>query len=403
MNIPHRLKRRHRLAGRSEGFAFFHKCKQGFEAFTLVETLVSLAIIALLLVILLSMTNQITALWTYTSGRGEQFRESREAFETITRRLSLATLNTYWDYADSSGNARTSANSSTFTPVTYARQSELRFISGPMGGSTSISGTTAPPAGASWPSQGVFFQAPRGVSEPGVSTLSGLYSMLNTWGYFVEFGPDSSSRPGIPGLGDETRIPYKYRFRLCEMIQPANQLSIYQYTSGPSGSPTYTGIDWFSASLGGTSRPVHVLAENVIALVLLPKLASGDETAGGYTDSSLAPNYLYDSTGTNMGAAQLADKNLNPKNQLPPIIQVTMVAVDEASYGRFQSGTTMPANLGLATLFQTAGSTTDNTVPGYAKDLQTLQNTLLANKINYRVFTSSIKIKGAKWSEDQTN
>lgn len=259
-----------------------------------------------------------------------------------------------------------------------------------------------PPAQTNWVTDGVFFQAPRGISEPGVSQLAGLLSMLNTWGYFVEFGPDSALRPNIPGLVDGTRVPLKYRFRLCEMIQPANQLTIYSFTSG---HPEYAENTWFTPSLSTAPRPLHVVADNVVALVLIPKLTPQEDPTG----AALAPGYSY-SSGTTGQAAQLsgtAAAAVNSKNQLPPVIQVTMVAADEASYGRLQAmqpgGNTMPTSLGLATLFQNVGDITNSGNPGYAKDLQTLQNNLQASHVNYRVFTTNVRIKGARWSEDQTN
>jgi len=49
----------------------------------------------LLLLILVSMTNAIRNTWSHTTAAAEQFRDAREAFESITRKLSQATLNTY--------------------------------------------------------------------------------------------------------------------------------------------------------------------------------------------------------------------------------------------------------------------------------------------------------------------
>jgi len=340
-------------------------------AFTLVEVLVSTAIVALLLVILLSITNQINAMYRQTTKRAEQFRQAREAFDAISRRLGRATLNTYWDYDNPS------------SPTNYVRQSDLRFVSGP---TEAVAG--APPAGKRWPGHGVFFQAPLGASDPGQTTLGGLTSLLNTWGYFVEFGSDAAFRPAIL---DGSRVQPRYRSRLCELIQPANALSIYQYTSGwdSSGLPknlTYTGSNWFSTTIAQTanSRPVHVLAENVIALVLLPKLAAQE----GATGTRLAPEYLYNSSATRPVA------DINPKNQLPPLVQITMVALDETSARRLESGAAMP-DLGLDRLFQTADQ--------FDADLGTLKKNLDDKKLSYRVFTSAVRLKEAKWSKEQKN
>jgi uncharacterized protein (TIGR02599 family) len=61
---------------------------------TLVELAVSTAVLALLLLLLLSMVNQTDSVWRQTRGKIEQFREAREGFESMTRRLGQATLNT---------------------------------------------------------------------------------------------------------------------------------------------------------------------------------------------------------------------------------------------------------------------------------------------------------------------
>jgi uncharacterized protein (TIGR02599 family) len=330
-----------------------------------------MAISVVLMLILVSITSATQRMWSYTTGKVEQFREAREAFESVTRRISQATLNTYWDYHY--------PTTSSTVPDSYIRQSELRFISGPgLAGSAS----STPPR----PGHSIFFQAPLGfVSNP--ASYPGLNNLLNTWGYYVEFANDSAFQPPFYALLNK---PQRYRFRLMEMMEPSDSLTLYAFTSGTNANgakcTTYNGTDWFTTPLGNTS-PKRAIAENVIALVILPKLTPGDEAAGGYTDTSLAPAYTYDSTSTN------ADPNLNPHNQLPPVVQVTMVAVDEASYNRFQSGSSMP-NLD-SNLFSNASN--------YSADLQTLQTNLQNSKLNYHVFTTNVSIKGAKWSRAQTN
>lgn len=333
--------------------------------------LVSLAVVGMLLVVLLSMTNQVTTLWRSTSGKIDQLQKGRKAFESITRRLSKAMLNPYLDYDDP------------LAPSAYIRQSELRFLSGPM---TAVAG--APPTGKTWLGHGVFFQAPLGASEPGSPQSAGLQSLLNTFGYFIEFGDDLAYRPSIitPAI-----LPPQYRFRLCELIQPSNALSIYHYTSGldenkKPRSASYKGNEWFTDALklSGASRPVHVLAENVIALVILPRLTPDQDPTG----VALSPNYLYDST------EEKADATLNPRNQLPPVVEVTMVVIDDASARRLAENATMP-DLGLETLFQEPAL--------FKSNLQTLEKTLSSKHIGYRVFSTNVQIQGAKWSTDPKN
>ena len=351
--------------------------------FTLVELLVSMGIMVLLLLVLVLITDATRRTWTYTTGKIEEFRDAREAFESITRRLSEATLNTYWDYDNDT------------SPTKYERQSELRFISG--SATTLLTGVNGSNGSSiQTVTHASFFQAPLGYTTSG--SYANLQSLLNTWGYYIQFDSDSQTRPVFMNTTPNSPA-LRYRFRLMELMEPSDSLTLYSYTNGKtvySGTNSYTGTNWFTVPLNEVALPARVLAENVVALVLLPKLTPQDQTAGGntYTDASLAPTYLYDSTGTNMTTT--TDPNLDPVNQLPPVVQVTMVAVDEASYNRYQttqSGTTMPV-LYSTGLFAQSGS--------YAADLQTLQTNLTTEKVNYRVFTSNVSIKAAKWSRAQT-
>ena len=349
-------------------------------AFTLLEILISMALLSILIVVMSQVVSGIGSAWKRTSNKMGQFSEGRAALESISRTLSQATLNPYWDYQRASV---------TSPPTGYFRQSELRFLSGP----ASVIGL-----GGARVSHALAFQAPLGLtSGTSVVDTAGLHSLLNTCGYFIEFGSDASLRPSFLG----TRVPLRYRYRLFEMRQPADELAIYTYTSGTDSSGqskalTYAGKDWFLTPLSSSKPPVQFLAENVVAMIVLPQLAEADQTNYGLTPASLAPRYLYDSSGDGQ---KLVDALLGSKNQLPPVVSVMIVAVDEASFSRFQgSSTTMPASLGLANLFQTVGDTLDATQAGYARDLQTLETNLRTNHINYHIFTAKIAIPGSKWS-----
>jgi len=352
--------------------------------FTLVELMVSVSLLSVVALILVSMTNSTASTWRYTTGRIEQFRGANTAFESITRRLSQATLNTYWDYLDASGNPRTASNAPSFVPKRYGRASDLRFISGSMtGGAKKLIASGS----LRRPTHGVFFQTPLGFVDD-TASFSGLENLLNTWGYYVEFRDDAATRPAFVPT---TLVPARHRYRLMELMQPSNSLSIYNYIS-KSPSP-YVAKTWFTDALPTTAAvpsatappsPIHILAENVIAMVVQPKLSKKEETLTGKV---LSKDYYYDTTTTN------TDPEINPKNQLPPIVQVTLVAIDETSAARLEKGSTPPAfDASLNTLFL------DSTK--FDADLETLQTQLrdASPPINFRVFTSSVSIRGAKWS-----
>ena len=338
--------------------------------FSLVEILVSMALLTLLLAVLVSVTDSTRRTWSYTTSKIEQFRDAREAFEAISRRLSQATLNTYWDYdRDAAGNLLLGSTNS------YIRQSELRFISGP----SLLAANTHP-------THAIFFQASLGYVE-GQAYIN-MENLLNTWGYYIEFSDDSKGRP--PFLNTSI-VPTHSRFRLMELMEPAESLSLYSLEVAGGGNSIYNATTWFTNPLPNKSR---VLAENIIALILLPRLSPQEDTTG----AKLAPSYTYDSTSAGPNGSTAS---YNTKNQLPPVVQITMVAVDESSFSRLQGNITTMPSLGIDALFTSVGDTEDSSKPGYAKDLKTLETTLQSRKLNYRIFTANVSINGAKWSRVQ--
>jgi uncharacterized protein (TIGR02599 family) len=163
------------------------------------------------------------------------------------------------------------------------------------------------------------------------------------------------------------------------MTQRTENFSVYTGT---------TGNNWFLRAAASNSR---VIAENVIALVLLPKLPPADQANPGTptnpgASTDLTKDYSYDSRTTDPQWSIT-------KNQLPPIVQVTAVVVDEGSAIRLDNGLT-PPNFGLdfTKLFQD--------VTKYSDDLKTVTTTLDANRVIYRVFTTDVSIMGAKWSSN---
>ena len=311
------------------------------KGFTLLELLVAMAVLSLMAVMMLSLTSSAQRLARQTFSRVEQFREARRAFERINQTLSQATLNSYWDYVDSSGKPRTNAS---FTPVKYFRLSELRYLQ------TNASLFTAPHGGTMC-GKAVFFQAPLGKSD----SVSGLNSLLNTVGFFIERGSDSNMRP-------PTVTAAKARYRLFELVEPTENLTIYSLTSGNS---TYTGTAWFTTPLAAAAYS-HRLADNIVALVFQAQ----------YLATNSSPTNSFDYASTPQGKATQAIE----ENNLPPNVRVTMVAVDENSARRIQ-------DLGIS-LTDAKNDT----------DLGTLETELKSNNLNYRKFDSDVSIGPAKWS-----
>ena len=359
----------------------FHRKAAGF---TLVEVIVASGIVVVIMGVLLTMTDQTQRLVKTTSAKIEQFQDARVGFESLTRRLSQATLNAFWDYDyDTNGN-----------PKGYQRAAELRFRSGQM----KVLNPEGGPDGNLQPSHGVFFQTPNGLVED-INKLGSLDHLINTWGYFVEIGSDAASLPAFL----QGKVDARKRYRLMEFMQPSEKLTVYTNAGQIPGTST----GWFAKELRGANRPARVLTENVVALIVLPRLSLADEEqwkkdTGKAVAPSLAPgDYSYNSTDPGRNAK---DAVLNTKNQLPPVVQIIMVAIDENSARMLEDRYGSNAYLGIENYesrFKDPAALADvGRKPG---DLSSFENSLIAKKVSYRTFSTNVSIRGAKWSRSQTN
>jgi uncharacterized protein (TIGR02599 family) len=153
--------------------AKFHRRRLAHQAaFTLIELMVSTAIMLVVILVLLQVIAGMTTIWHNSSGTISSFESARAAFTTLTRTLSRATLKTYIDYindptlaADNppfgyfrvTGSSTTSASEATFVPNQFARNSELQFISGPTLNVNADASTAVALTAANYPGDCVFF------------------------------------------------------------------------------------------------------------------------------------------------------------------------------------------------------------------------------------------------------
>ena len=238
-------------------------------------------------------------------------------------------------------------------------------------------------------------------------------NLLNTWGYFLEVNYDTN-RPAFV----DAVTPKRWRSRIMEFRQASDKMSVYDVDT-TSTNPDVTG-KWYNAGMLSSSPPTRVLAENIVSLIVWPKLSKTEEdTRRDAGMSVLSPNFNYDSIQTlNSGAvlkfpittaAGVAEAAaINPKNQLPPIVQVTMVAIDERSAQRLSdalNGVKDPT-LGLKTndlfIVGCLPGTRSTLETQYEKDLATLEQRLVQKRLTYRIFSTNVSIRGAKWSRAQT-
>ncbi|CAN5343957.1 hypothetical protein BH09VER1_BH09VER1_27750 [soil metagenome] len=319
---------------------------QGREAFTLVEVLVGCAVLFLLLVMLFSVMSQTTKTVRRASAQLDAFQTARTAFDTISQKLSAATMNTYWDYYDATNGKRTTNNATTFQPARYGRASDLQFL-------VQTNGAYG---------QSLFFAVPESVSAD--ATKDQTQGLLNGLGYYVQFGSDDNYRPSAL-IGQK-----RYRYRLMQALQPTE------------GFQAFYNTNW-TDSLTNYAWP---LADNVIALIVWPRRSIVEDPAG----TNISPNYIYDSR-TNLPASASSTPSIQYA-QMPPTVQLTLVVIDEPSAVR----QTPDANEPTAIKTALAGKFTD--VTQYQNDLNKLQTALTAAHINYRTLNSTVTLRESKWS-----
>jgi uncharacterized protein (TIGR02599 family) len=368
------------------------------NGFTLVELIVAMTVLVLLVLMMVSMTTATNRVWQSSRARVDAFQAARGAFERVTSHLSQATLATYIDYYNAGGQSRTdlqrSSPGTAFTPATYDRASDLQFVCGQ-------AAVLAPPAiSASRPTHAVFFQAPLGYVSTATTAnndFKELNSVLNAVGYYIDFTNGALQQPAFI-----TSLAPSWRYRLMELYQPSQNLTIYFPTS------TYGGPQaWFTVAVNPTqtpgataTSPTIVAADNIVALIVRPETASTAASAtSGTSPTEIAPGYGYD---TKAYLAQMNADGTTPgpsyyllsKNQLPPMVQVTMVAIDANSAARLAN----MFGINPPTLF-TKSPFTD--VTQYASDLASLETVLRGYQATYHVFVADVSVFGAQWTQSQ--
>jgi uncharacterized protein (TIGR02599 family) len=299
-----------------------------------------------------------------------QFQETQAAFESITRRLSSCELSPFYDYkypVGLGGEPDTEA-----IPLSYELKSDLHFVCGPANTGT-------------WPLFGsgnrlghaVFFHGAYGQTEdPGLKEMSNL---MNSWGYYLEFGPDTPERATFLSL------PERNRFRLKELQVPTEEITTFASKLSTQTSPSGL-YSWFRTPANATPSRAHTVAENIVAFVITP--LAPNATTGEF--EPMATDYFFDSRAHQH--ATLGEPRLEQsRHRLPPILRITLVALDDVSAERLQeeSGTAQP-NLGMDSLFANPNN--------YDKDIATLEATLIGRNLRYRVFTTTIRLRNSRWT-----
>lgn len=329
------------------------------QGFTLTELMVAMGVLIMLVLIITQVTNSVMATTSRSSSKIDAFASARGGFDIVNRRLSQATLNTFWAYNDP------------LNPAVYLRRSDLQFV------------VRQNQQNAGY-GQEVYFPAPETyATDAQLASTSGL---LNACGFFVQYGGNDAFRPATATGG-------RYRYRLMQGFEPTENSQVFNtpYTTGSQG--------WIAdiCNKGGnpvtSGSSVAPIAENVIAFIVWPRLSKVDDTNG--TKLSGSNNaYTYDSY---YDLAANAGKVSQPltANQLPPLVQVTMVIISEASAQRIDTKSSTPPPA-----IEEALSDRFSDVTKYDEDLAAMADVLIKHHIEYQIFTTAVPLKESKWSDN---
>lgn len=317
------------------------------SAFTLLEVLVAMSVFAILLGFLLLTINQSSSVWTRARGESASYEAARFGFNLISQSLSQARMGVFTDYYP---------DPSVGTPTSYIRQSDLNFV---------ITGPQSPNFNQG---NSIFFQASMGRTSDNAK-YGGLPGLLNSVGYYVTYGKDPNLPPFLQTLD-------RNRFRLMQFLAPAEAMTTYVNRNNGA---------WYQTNLANYSR---VISDNVIMVLFWPRLSAEEDSTGNALTSG--GGYSYDSRTGASGATQSATAN-----QQPPLVQVTLVAIDEAWASRLPDSASPPADVTdcLNGLFGTP------TIDAYGTDLRTLEARLSEKSIPYRVLTSMVTLRETKWNK----
>lgn len=319
------------------------------RGFSLVEALVACAVLSMIMVAMLAIVEHTSGVWRSANARIESFQGARRAFDILTSMLSQATLNTYWGYDDENN------------PSRYLRKSELHFVVN-NAGEGGLPGTKGC-------GQGVFFQTPAMKAQN--STVERLTGLLNHCGFYVEYGSDAPWLPGGP-IKSEARD----RCRLMLWLPDSDErgLEIFRQDNDPSDDTRW---------IAPTQKDTIPLADNIILLAIWPH----EQPDLNNPDRFQLDAYEYNSRSRMMDNPQPLNAN-----QLPPVVEVAMVAIDETSAIRLGNNLQSDIQACLSGLFQ------DRPSQNFSRDLETLEERLASKNINHRIFKSTVPIQSAQWS-----
>ncbi|MEZ0275122.1 MAG: Verru_Chthon cassette protein C [Roseimicrobium sp.] len=368
-------------------------------AFTLVELLISVTILSILILMLTSTVSNVQTVVTRSQSQAEEFKEARQSFELMARRLSQATLNGYWGYVYKDPAAKD------LVPLYYDRQSDLHYVQEKVA-------TLVPQAGGN--GHAVFFQALLGDSDPASThgaKIGDLHDLLNCWGFYVSYGSDLTRRPAFMREGHSLELnPERKRYRLMEFRLPPDESILFSKNFNIGAKKNTSELyQWFRGPYKGPDKSVAdysvPLAENILAVVITPYVyvTTADSKGVSTTDMRKKQSYEYD-TRLFQWRSGTGQDIISSRHQLPAMLELTVIATDERSYDKLEQrhGVEGAATKvrevfdGLLKL-STDFAPDPNNVQVKEYDVDKIESRLRDLELNYKIFTTTVSLRASKW------
>jgi uncharacterized protein (TIGR02599 family) len=247
----------------------------GSKGASLLELLVSMAVVSVLMVLMVQVLSGALRVWTLGRAKMERYRAGREGMVVLEDRLSHVSMAQRWEYEYEPG--------APAIPKAYVAASELRFVCGP------AELWLDSQAGRRLTGHTVMYA--RSGREAGGSEKGG---QMRSGAFFVAYGEEPP--------GGAVGVEKKRRHRLYEVSEPVVW-----------GEGALFGEGWRGR---GVERG-RMVAENVVLLVVVPMrekvMDNGVLTLGSRFDSA------------------------EHGHEVPPQVRLILVGIDEASAERLEA------------------------------------------------------------------
>jgi uncharacterized protein (TIGR02599 family) len=251
-----------------------------------VELLVSMAVLALLLVLVAQALAMTHRSWMFTHASAEMQRTVEDIQAVLSRHIGLATLQPRMRFDEVTG---------AFMP-----ESDLHFVCGPAAALLStVPGTC---------SDAVFFQH--------AANADSLKTVMQACGFFVQYGDEATRQPAFIKSAISSR-----RFRLMQFHQSASSLTIFRHPALSTITRRSELYEWFVRPVADSPiNHVSIVAENVLAMSINPH--------GGLN--------RYHDTRRHQWEEATAEANAS-QHRLPESLSISLLVTDEASWSKLSS------------------------------------------------------------------